>query len=44
MSEKTPRSASEVKSSGALENLYKPVGIAALAAATLCKGAKSGSK
>ncbi|SHL51747.1 hypothetical protein [Roseibium suaedae] len=40
MSDKAATSAKPQSASSTLVNLYKPVGIAALNAATLCKGQK----
>lgn len=44
MSEKAAASVKPKSSSAPLINLYKPVGIAALNAATLCKGQKQTAK
>ena len=44
MSEKTQRSGTSLKSSAALINHYKPVGIPAISAAALCQSVKTGRK
>ncbi len=44
MSEQTPRPASIAASGAKLVNLYKPVGIAAITAAAICKNAGAENK
>lgn len=44
MSEQTARPTSNSQAGAKLENLYKPVGIAALTAAALCKNAGADKK